>query len=203
MIAPLWTPEPLGDAAVRFALPSGCDPRAILEALQTTPRVTDVVVTERHVCVHFDPEHRPDDLECALNRAMQVVGAASERPCTSIRARYDGPDLDVVARFAGTSVDAVIAVHASREYIVRVVGFMPGFAYLGEVDPRIAAPRLRTPRAKVAALSIGVAGERTGVYPFASPGGWNLIATAVDFEAFNASRGAALALGDRVRFVPA
>jgi 5-oxoprolinase (ATP-hydrolysing) subunit A len=97
-------------------------------------------------------------------------------------------------------VEEVVVLHASREYTVRTVGFLPGFAYLGEVDARIAVPRLSTPRTRVPALAVGLAGRRTGIYPFASPGGWNLLGTAVDFTPFRPDSGAQLRLGDRVRF---
>jgi allophanate hydrolase subunit 1 len=117
-----------------------------------------------------------------------------------VRARYDGPDLDEVASRAGLSREDAIRAHADRAYVVRLVGFLPGFAYLGPVAPPLALPRRPTPRTRVDPCSIGVAGGYTGVYPFASPGGWHLIARAVDFAPFDAEHGARLALGDRVRF---
>ena len=203
MSAPSIGAEPFGDGAVRFALREGTDLRAILDAMRGLPGVFDVVVTERHVCVHFDPEYPPMGLEAALDRAVHGSTAPGQRRLTIIRARYDGADLNGVATYANLSVDEVIAIHSAREYVVRFVGFMPGFAYLGDLDSRIAAPRLATPRPRVPARAIAIAGERTGVYPFVSPGGWNLIATALDFEPFTAAHGAALALGDRVRFEPA
>ena len=113
---------------------------------------------------------------------------------------FRSPDLAAVAERVGLAVDDVALLHASREYTVCAVGFLPGFAYLGEVDARIAVPRLATPRPRVPALAVGLAGGRTGIYPFASPGGWNLIATAVDFTPFHPDTGARLALGDRVLF---
>jgi UPF0271 protein len=82
-----------------------------------------------------------------------------------------------------------------------LIGFLPGFAYLRGLDPRIVVPRRPSPRARIAPLSTGVAGPYTGVYPFASPGGWNIVGVAVGFTPFDARSGAKLALGDRVLFV--
>ncbi|GGB89455.1 hypothetical protein GCM10011352_14330 [Marinobacterium zhoushanense] len=86
-----------------------------------------------------------------------------------------GPDLEALAQKADLSVDEVIALHSSTEYRVYAIGFAPGFAYLGQVDERIAAPRLSTPRQTVPRGSIAIADRQTAIYPSASPGGWNLI----------------------------
>ncbi|MBV1787570.1 5-oxoprolinase subunit PxpB [Marinobacterium sp. D7] len=86
-----------------------------------------------------------------------------------------GPDLEALAQKAGLSVDEVIALHATTEYRVYAIGFAPGFAYLGQVDERIAAPRLATPRQVVPRGSVAIADRQTAIYPSASPGGWNLI----------------------------
>ncbi|NMO22339.1 carboxyltransferase domain-containing protein [Pyxidicoccus fallax] len=192
--------EPLGDGALRLILPEGLERRATREALCALPRVVDAVITEEHACVYFDPASPPEEPRLALARLLRVPAPVDTRPPTVIRVRYDGPDLAAVAERAKLSVDEVARLHAGREYSVRCVGFLPGFAYLGEVDPRIAVPRLPTPRTRVPALAVGIAGGRTGVYPFASPGGWNLIGTALDFAAFTPDEGAVLRLGDRVRF---
>lgn len=86
-----------------------------------------------------------------------------------------GPDLTALAERTGLSVDTVISLHQSREYRVYAIGFAPGFAYLGEVDERIAAPRLANPRLKVPRGAVAIADQQTAVYPDVSPGGWNLI----------------------------
>jgi 5-oxoprolinase (ATP-hydrolysing) subunit A len=192
--------ESLGDGALRLVLPEHLERRAVLESLEDWPGVVDVVVGEAHACVYFDPAAPPEDPRRMLGRLVVASRPVEERPLVTVRVRYDGPDLEAVAERAGLSVDDVALLHASREYTVRTVGFLPGFAYLGEVDARIAAPRLSTPRPRVPALSVGLAGRRTAIYPVASPGGWNLIATAVDFTAFHPESGALLGLGDRVRF---
>jgi KipI family sensor histidine kinase inhibitor len=86
-----------------------------------------------------------------------------------------GPDLEVIAERGKISVDDVIDIHQQQEYRVYAIGFAPGFAYLGEVDERIAAPRLATPRQKVPRGAVAIADRQTAVYPAQSPGGWNLI----------------------------
>ncbi|MFN0015385.1 MAG: 5-oxoprolinase subunit PxpB [Saprospiraceae bacterium] len=85
------------------------------------------------------------------------------------------PDLDVLAYRAGITAEAVVAIHAAQIYRVYLLGFLPGFAYMGTVDERIAAPRLERPRGLVPPGSVGIAGRQTGIYPLESPGGWNLI----------------------------
>jgi KipI family sensor histidine kinase inhibitor len=115
----------------------------------------------------------------------------------------DGPDLDAVAAFAGCTPEEVVERHAGRTYRVYMLGFVPGFAYMGRVDPTIAAPRHRMPREKVPAGSVGIAGEQTGVYPMETPGGWQLVGR-TRLQMFDASRErpSLLAPGDLVRFVP-
>ena len=113
-----------------------------------------------------------------------------------------GPDLNAVAGHAGCSEQEVIARHTQRTYRVYMLGFVPGFAYMGRVDPAIAAPRHRVPRERVPAGSVGIAGGQTGVYPVDSPGGWQLIGRTATVM-FDANRAAPslLAPGDLVRFV--
>jgi 5-oxoprolinase (ATP-hydrolysing) subunit A len=194
--------EPFGDSALLCALPEGASPRAVLEALRACARVVDVVVAEESACVYFEPDAVPssDELQSALIRARGAADLASAPRLVTVRARFDGPDLASVAARAGLEPAAFARAFAEREYAVRMIGFLPGFAYLGDVEARLACPRRPSPRARVDAGAIGIAGRYAGIYPFASPGGWNLVATAVHFVAFDPARGAALALGDRVRF---
>ena len=112
-----------------------------------------------------------------------------------------GPDLQALAERAGLGVDDVIDIHLQSEYRVYAIGFAPGFAYLGEVDERIAAPRLATPRQKVPRGAVAIADRQTAVYPAVSPGGWNLIGLCPT-RMFDASKTPSMPVqvGDRVRF---
>jgi KipI family sensor histidine kinase inhibitor len=116
--------------------------------------------------------------------------------------RYDGPDLAEVARLSGMTSQDVIAAHTGRDHLAYFMGFMPGYAYCGGVDPRIVAPRLLSPRTRVPAGSVGLADGQTAVYPVTSPGGWRLIGS-TDLAVFDPRRDppALIRPGDRVRFV--
>jgi KipI family sensor histidine kinase inhibitor len=112
-----------------------------------------------------------------------------------------GPDLEVIAERSNISVEDVIDIHQQQEYRVYAIGFAPGFAYLGEVDERIAAPRLATPRQKVPRGAVAIADRQTAVYPAVSPGGWNLIGrcpTRMFDPASDPSM--PIKVGDRIRF---
>ena len=114
-----------------------------------------------------------------------------------------GPDLEALAENAKLTVAEVIQIHSEMEYRVYAIGFAPGFAYLGEVDPRIAAARLSTPRLKVPRGAVAIADRQTAVYPAVSPGGWNLIGLCPT-RMFNpeADPTMPVQVGDRVRFSP-
>jgi UPF0271 protein len=170
--------------------------------------VRDVIVTERHVAIFFNLELGPDGT--AIGPAARAPWRWLREPrhtsppptrVVTIRARYDGPDLAPIAERAGISEDAVVKLHTARPYTVAMFGFLPGFAYLREVDPLLAAPRRDHPRERIPPGSIGVAGAYTGVYPFASPGGWHIIGSAIDFSPFDPDKGSALRASDEVRFV--
>lgn len=114
-----------------------------------------------------------------------------------------GPDLAALAEVAGLSVDEVVALHSGAVYTVAAIGFSPGFPYLLGLPEPLQIPRRRTPRLRVAAGSVAVAGGQAGIYPFASPGGWHLLGrTGVRLFDPAAERPAWLRVGDRVRFVP-
>jgi UPF0271 protein len=193
--------ERFGDTALRAAIAAGSDTRAIARSLRMVPGVIDVVVTERYALVTFDPSAPPTALRQAFARALAEPLRSDAPREHRVDVCYDGPDLDDVARLTALPREEVISLHASASYVVAAIGFLPGFGYLRGLDPRLSVPRRPSPRTRVPALSVGVAGPYTGVYPFDSPGGWNLLGTAVGFAPFTLQRGAALAVGDRVRFV--
>ncbi len=112
-----------------------------------------------------------------------------------------GPDLSVISQHAQLSVEQVIARHQAQEYRVYAIGFAPGFAYLGEVDKRIAIPRLSTPRMKVPKGAVAIADRQTAVYPSVSPGGWNIIGLCpIDMFDAKATPTMPVNVGDRVKF---
>lgn len=114
-----------------------------------------------------------------------------------------GPDLDEVAALHKTTPEQVIKLHASGSYLVFFLGFVPGFAYLGELPKELVTPRLATPRKKVPVGSVGIAGNQTGVYPFETPGGWRLLGrTPVSMFRTDRDGLSLLSIGDRVRFAP-
>ena len=172
--------------------------------------IRDVAPGYCTVGVHFDPLQT--DI-AALEQAIETefaqlasLATIEDRGVIDIPVSYGGaagPDLDTVARFAGCTPAEVIARHAGRIYRVYMLGFVPGFAYMGRVDQTIAAPRHRVPRERVPVGSVGIAGLQTGVYPVESPGGWQLIGrTATVMFDPNRDRPSLLAAGDLVRFVP-
>ena len=114
-----------------------------------------------------------------------------------------GPDLSFVASHNHLSEDEVISIHSGTDYLVYMLGFIPGFTYLGGMDPRIATPRLSSPRTLIPAGSVGIAGEQTGTYPSDSPGGWQIIGrTPVTMYDMSKAQAALLNAGDYVRYVP-
>jgi KipI family sensor histidine kinase inhibitor len=171
------------------------------------PGVRDVVSTFCAVAVYFDPLRT--DVDALADRLDREAAWKAPEPTPTedpihIPVCYGGafgPDLADVARFAGMSEAEVIDLHSGRIYRVFMLGFVPGFAYLGTVDPRIAAPRRATPRVRVPPGSVGIAGIQTGIYPSESPGGWQLVGrTSVKPFDLGRSQPFLLKPGNAVRF---
>lgn len=168
----------------------------------------DVVTGYRSVAVYFDPASVAPD---AVERLTAVARAAAAEPgetgrVIEVPVCYGGsfgPDLGEVAAFAGCPEDEVVAIHGSRTYRVYLVGFVPGFPYMGTVDRRIAMPRRATPRTKVPAGSVGIAAEQTGIYPTETPGGWRIVGR-TPIRMFDPEREppCLFEAGARVRFIP-
>ncbi|MCI9027676.1 MAG: 5-oxoprolinase subunit PxpB [Lawsonibacter sp.] len=145
------------------------------------PGIVETVPTYRSLMIHYDPEvirYAPllDRLRSLLDQLDRVSVPPSE--VLEIPVLYGGdvgPDLDFVARHNSKTPEEVVKIHTSAEYLIYMLGFTPGFTYLGGMSQEIAAPRLKNPRVKIPAGSVGIAGSQTGVYPIDSPGGWQLI----------------------------
>ena len=164
------------------------------------PAYCSLMLTFDPCCVH------PAEVEATLQQFEER--AQSERcpkpRLVEIPVCYDeefAPDLDEVAKAHGLNPQDVIRLHSSRTYHAYFLGFAPGFAYLGQLPEEIATPRLKTPRKKVPVGSVGIAGNQTAVYPFATPGGWRLIGR-TPLTLFRANRKPMelISIGDRVRF---
>lgn len=175
------------------------------------PAVLDVVPAYATLAVHYDPLYVEHDAMAALLRDVARAALAGrdgddEAGATTheLSVAYDGPDLDDVATRTGLRIDDVVALHAAPAYTVYLLGFVPGFAYLGDLDARLALPRRASPRTRVPAGSVAIAGRQTAVYPLATPGGWHLLGR-TDATLLDLARTPPTALlpGDRVRFVVA
>ncbi len=114
-----------------------------------------------------------------------------------------GPDLETIAEHAGLSQEEVINIHTSQDYLIYMLGFLPGFTYLGGLDKRIHTPRLAAPRVRIPAGSVGIGGSQTGIYPMDSPGGWQLMGM-TPVKTYDAAREVPILVeaGDYIRFVP-
>jgi inhibitor of KinA len=205
----------MGDAAILVELGDGLDAalnarvHALARRVATLRGVTAVVPGYATLLVEYDPAQGEYDALChEMQNALQARDAAvMHNPrVMEIPVKYGGeygPDLEFVARHNGITPEEVVNVHARTTYQVFMLGFAPGFPYLGIVEAKIAAPRLETPRKRVPAGSVGIAGRQTGIYPRESPGGWRLIGR-TDVPLFDPTREppTLLRAGDHVRFVP-
>jgi len=208
---------PAGDSALVVEFEERITPEineraiALAESIHAAniPGVRDVVPTYRSVAIHFDPLRV--DFDALVARVERDAEQPRVRAITStmpvrIPVCYGGdfgPDLTDVATLSGVDEDEVIRIHSAATYRVFMLGFVAGFAYMGTVDGRIAAPRLSTPRLRVPVGSVGIAGVQTGVYPAETPGGWRLIGR-TPVKPFDPARAEPFLLkaGDAVQFHP-
>jgi inhibitor of KinA len=208
---------PAGDSAIFVEFEQRIDPGvnartiAFAEAIRAAnlAGIRDVVPTYRSAAIYYDPLRTDGDalLACVKREAVRpaptVTGAGAP---TRIPVCYGGdlgPDLPEVAAFAKTDEEEVIRLHSAATYRVFMLGFVPGFAYLGIVDDRIAMPRRSTPRVRVPPGTVGIGGIQTGVYPAETPGGWRLIGR-TPLKPFDPSRDDPFLMkaGDSVQFYP-
>jgi 5-oxoprolinase (ATP-hydrolysing) subunit B len=193
---------PYGDAALLAEPDDPATVLALAAALRNEPGVLEVVPAARTLLVRAAGRDlgRVGDRLRDLARTV-VAGPPVGGPEIVLDVRYDGPDLADVAAEVGLEPDGLVQAHTAGNYVVAFCGFAPGFAYLTGLDPALHVPRLPQPRTRVPAGSVGIAGEFTGVYPRASPGGWRLLGhTDADLWALERDPPALLVPGSRVRF---
>jgi inhibitor of KinA len=179
----------MGDTAVVVRLGDHIDPdtlrsvRALAHLLDRrgVPGMLEYVPAFTTITVYYDLLGSSLEEICGALERLAAKAAAGEeppQPLVTIPVCYGGvygEDLEWVARHAGMTAEDVIEVHAGAEYVVGMMGFAPGFPYLAGLPERIAAPRRASPRVRVPAGSVGIAGSQTGIYPLETPGGWQLI----------------------------
>jgi KipI family sensor histidine kinase inhibitor len=206
--------SPLGDSAITMTVGEGISvelsdlvaARARAIVAERIAGVNDVVPSYASVTVHYDPsiiEYRElhgrliDVIESEIGHSADQTSAVEH----VIPVRYTGEDLDYVADQTRLSRKEVIEIHSAARYRVFVIGFVPGFAYLGPLDQRLVLPRRKSPRKRVPAGSVAIAEAQTAVYPSETPGGWHLIGI-TDVRMFDPNRPSPslLAVGDIVRF---
>ena len=169
--------------------------------------VTETVPAFASLLVRYDPLRTDfDAVSEALRRLAGNIAAGNTQTgrTVDVPVCYGGAygeDLPVVARHAGLSEEEVIRLHSGRTYRIYMLGFLPGFPYLGGLDERLFTPRRETPRTRIPAGSVGIGGQQTGIYPMESPGGWQLIGR-TPLCLFAPGRTLPYAAGDSIRFVP-
>lgn len=217
---------PLGDAAVVLEVGQAIAPathrliQALTKVLDHHPPLglREYVPAFTTLTVYYDPwvlsqasavlpyEQMARALQYLLSAARATLASCEPGPLVEIPVCYGGdygPDLGLVARHAQLSSEEVIARHAAPDYLVHLVGFAPGFPYLGGLDARLATPRRAQPRPLVPAGAVGIAGVQTGIYSLPTPGGWQLIGrTPLRLFDPGRARPSLLQAGDRLRFVP-
>jgi len=209
----MWRIAPAGDRALLITIGTVIDPALLGQVLALDRALQDqrprgllsTVPAYASLLCRFDPG--VTDVARLADAVRQFKGAEEvsipSTPVVEIPTRYDGPDLPEVALKTLLTPAGLIELHAGREYLVYCVGFAPGFTYCGALPDEIAVPRLASPRLRVPAGSIGIAGRQTGIYAVESPGGWNLIGrTALRLFDPSADPSTRFKPGDRLRFVP-
>lgn len=211
------TISPVGDCAISIDFGQVIDPkinrhiRQIIEQIKDLQLdgIIELVPTYCALLVQYDAMvYSYSDICRILEPTLQesVTDSANELvTIVEIPTVYGGefgPDLGFVASHNHLSEAEVVSIHSGTDYLVYMLGFIPGFTYLGGMDPRIATPRLSSPRTLIPAGSVGIAGEQTGTYPSDSPGGWQIIGrTPVTMYDMSKKQAALLQAGDYVRYV--
>jgi KipI family sensor histidine kinase inhibitor len=201
--------HPLGDTALLAELGTRLDTAlntraiALAAALKKRRDVRQAIAGHAGVTVQFDPDLITHDALAAAIRRLATRRPPMEEPgrLHRIPVVYDGPDLDEIAQRLGMPRQRVVELHVRPIYRVFLVGFVPGWAYLGPLPDELIVPRRATPRTQVPAGSVAIAGHQTGVYPLDSPGGWNLVGrTSVRLFFPDSDPPSLFRAGDRVKF---
>jgi inhibitor of KinA len=203
--------HPLGDSALLAELGTRLDTAlntraiALASALKKRRDVRQAVAAHGTVTVQFDPDQITLDALAAAIRRLATKRPPVDEPgrLHRIPVVYDGPDLQATAEQLGLTTERLIELHGKPIYRVFVVGFVPGWAYMGPLPDELMIPRRSVPRTRVPAGSVAIAGQETGIYPLDSPGGWHLIGrTSIRLFLPDSDPPSLFRAGDRVKFFP-
>jgi inhibitor of KinA len=207
--------KPLGDSAILIQLGDEINPainqrvHALDALLQTAPVITETVPAYCTLLVHYDPIHSTyNEIKNLIEEKLARIDESTHRPSRRLEIPVlyggaSGPDLEPAATFLGLSPADVIRLHSEREYTVYMMGFTPGFPYMGILDEKLTLPRLSSPRTRVPAGSVAIAGSQTGIYPVDSPGGWHILGwTPLRLFDPTSENPFLFTPGDTVKFVP-
>jgi len=207
---------PLGDSSVLIQLGEEIDltinqdvhALAELINISSIQRMVEIVPAYSTLLVHYDPlvlsfAQMKNHLSALISQVQKTKPGKPRQVEVPIRYGGEfGPDLDFVASHCGLPVEDVVRIHSEKTYTVFMMGFTPGFPYMGKLDDGIVTPRMETPRTRVPAGTVAIAGSQTGIYPIDSPGGWRLIGrTSLRLFDRESESPFLLSPGDQVRFV--
>ena len=171
--------------------------------------VVDIIPAFCSLLINYDPRVISyDEMKTRMEKilSVEIAAGARKKKVYEIPVCYGGefgPDLSTIAEHAGLSEQEVINIHSSTDYLIYMLGFLPGFTYLGGLDERIHTPRLANPRIRIPAGSVGIGGSQTGIYPMDSPGGWQLMGM-TPVKTYDPDREVPILVeaGDYIRFIP-
>ncbi|MBE7433818.1 MAG: 5-oxoprolinase subunit PxpB [Anaerolineales bacterium] len=207
--------KPLGDSAILIQLGDTIDPalnarvHALDTILQTIPAITETVPAYCTVLVHYNPLATTyNQIKNLIEEKISLLDDSTHRPSRHLEIPVlyggaSGPDLEPFATTLALSPSELIRLHSEREYTVYMMGFTPGFPYLGILNEKLTLPRMSTPRTRVPAGSVAIAGSQTGIYPVDSPGGWHILGhTPLKLFDPTSDNPFLFSPGDTVKFIP-